>query len=211
MLDHLQCPQQPCTLYETGSLCTSQCDSCGVLCESFPITEASSAALYLSKGCTVIVGDLYMVNLAATVTRTVLHGYLKNIQEIRGYLHFKDNAHLSAMTFFSSLVSMYGAVYSNNPYLLDTRMPSLSSMRDGVTVVGCDRLCPARYTAAAGTITDDSQCTNPQMEYYLNVEGPAVAADLELLGDVIQRVVANVTNGEVCVDIAIVGLSCILC
>ena len=194
----LQCPQQTCTLYEVGALCTSQCSSCGTLCESLPITDASSAALYAIKGCTVIVGDLYIINLGPTVTRTALLGYLKTVNEIRGYLHFRDNAYLSAMTFFSNLVRLYGAVYSNNPALIDTRMFSLSSLPYGVTVVGCDRLCPARYTATAGTVTDDSQCTNPQLEYFLKIEGPAVASDLELLNSVMQRVVRNVTNGVVC-------------
>ena len=145
-----------------------------------------------------IVGDLYIINLGPTVTRTALLGYLKTVNEIRGYLHFKDNAYLSAMTFFSNLVGLHGAVYSNNPALIDTRMFSLSSLPYGVTVVGCDRLCPARYTATAGTIVDDSQCTNPQLEYFLNIEGPEVASDLELLNSVMQRVVRNVTNGVVC-------------
>ena len=199
--DHvlLQCPHQTCTLYEVGDLCTSQCSSCGTLCESFPITDGSSAALYAIKGCTVIVGDLYIINLGPTITRTALLGYLKNVKEIRGYLHFKDNADLSAMTFLSNLVRLYGAVYSNNPALIDTRMFSLSSLPYGVTVVGCDRLCPARYTTTAGTVTDDSQCTNPQLEYFLNIAGSAVASDLELLNAVMQRVVRNVTNGVVCV------------
>ena len=106
----LQCASTTCTLYEVGSLCTSACSTCGTLCEAFPITDASSAQLYKIKGCTTVVGDLYIMNLDATVTRTLLYGQLSTIKTVRGVLHFKDNAFLSAMTFMSNLESLGGSV-----------------------------------------------------------------------------------------------------
>jgi hypothetical protein len=191
-----QCGGLDCRLYVVDSKCSSQCNTCGTLCESFPITDASSAQLYSTKGCTVIVGDLYIMNLPVAVTRTVLFKHLKDIRHIHGVLHFKDNHYLSAMTFLSNVVSIYGAVYTNNPGLLDARLFSLTSLRDGVSVEGCDRLCPARFTAV-GSTTDDSECPNPQLEYFMHVEGSMTASDLGVLSSVMARVVRNVTIGEV--------------
>ena len=84
--------------------CTSVCSSCGTLCEAFPITDLTSLQLYSSKGCTIVVGDLYILNLPITITRTMLFNNLKNILYIRGGLYFKDNLYLTAMTFMSNLV-----------------------------------------------------------------------------------------------------------
>ncbi len=176
--------------------CVSKCATCGTLCEAFPITDLGSLKLYSSKGCTVIVGDLYIQDLAAAVTKKLLFDHLKNVQRINGYLHFKDNRYISAMTFFSNLVGLHGAFYSNNPQLVDARMPSLQELRYTVEVQGCNRLCPARYTAV-GAGPNDSHCPNPLMKYYFQIKGDASVADVGFLGAIVGRVVQNLTNSEV--------------
>ncbi len=186
-----------CPLFEVGSLCTSRCSTCGTLCEAFPISDVNSAALYSSQACTVIIGDLYILNLPASMTRTILLAHLKTVQTIRGALFFKDNLYLSAMTFLSNLVNLKGAVYINNPQLIDARLFSLKTMNGNVTVEGCDRLCPARYTAV-GTVVDQSGCANPQLEYFLHIEGPVTANDLSTISGIMATVVRNTTGGVVC-------------
>ena len=175
----------------------SVCSSCGTLCEAFPITDLTSLQLFKNKGCTLIVGDLYIMNLPVTVTKKLLLDNLQGVQYIRGTLHMKDNLYVSALTFFSNLVGIYGAKFSNMPILVDARMPSLTQIRDVVTVDGCDRLCPARYTSVE-VIQDDSGCTNPEMFYFLRVVGGFQSSDLLLLSDVMARVVTSKTNGLVC-------------
>ncbi len=167
------------------------------MCEAFPISDVNSAALYSSQACTVIVGDLYILNLPASMTRSILLSHLKTVQTIRGALIFKDNLYLSSMTFLSNLVSLNGAVYFNNPQLIDARLFSLKSLSGNVTVEGCDRLCPARYTAV-GTAVDQSGCANPQLEYFLHIEGPITAKDLPAISGIMATVVRNVTGGTVC-------------
>ena len=199
----LQCPQQTCPLFEVSPLCVSQCASCGTLCEAFPILDLASLQLYSTLGCTVVVGDLYIQSLAASVTKKLLLNNLQGVRYINGNLHFKDNQYISAMTFFSNLVGLYGAFYSNNAELVDARMPGLQgSIRNGVSVEGCDRLCPARYTAV-GTVGDDSGCTDPLMKYFLNIVGTATVNDLALLSRIMARVVVNVTNSGVCTTILV--------
>jgi hypothetical protein len=101
------------------------------------------------------------------------------------------------MTFLSNLVSLNGAVYINNPQLIDARLFSLKTMSGNVTVEGCDRLCPARYTAV-GTAVDQSGCVNPQLEYFLHIDGPVTANDLSTVGGIMATVVRNATGGVVC-------------
>jgi hypothetical protein len=175
--------------------CTSVCDNCGVLCESFPITDLASVHLYKSKGCTIIVGDLYITGLAVTVTTKVLFDNLNILRSIRGVLYFHDNIFIPAMSFFSELVEVHGISYQNNPTLVDARMPSLQSLKGHVVVDGCDRLCPARYTVV-GASPDDSGCTNPLLEYSFRVVGDAQRHDLDVLGTLMARVM--MTYNGVC-------------
>ena len=188
---------QQCSLYEVGRLCTSHCSTCGTLCEAFPITDLKSAELYSSQGCTVIVGDLYMLSIPASISESALFEHLKTVTTIRGCLFFNDNLYLSAMTFLSNIVSLNGAVYRNNPQLIDARLSSLHRLNGNVTVEGCDRLCPARYTAV-GMAVDEAGCVNPELRYFLHIEGPAAKSEIGVVGTIMQNVLRNVTNGGVC-------------
>ena len=186
-----------CSLFEVGALCTSRCTTCGVLCEAFPITDLASVLLYSSQGCTTIVGDLYMLNMPALMTRSLLQSHLKTVTTIRGTLHFKDNLYLSSMTFLSNVVSLNGAVYSNNPQLIDARLFSLQQLNGNVTVEGCDRLCPARYTSLR-TAVDERGCANPELRYFLQIKGTATKSDVGVVGNIMQSALQNVTGGAVC-------------
>jgi hypothetical protein len=110
-------------------------------------------------------------------------------------LYFHDNIYMPAMSFFSELVEVHGISYQNNPTLVDARMPSLAQLRGDVVVVGCDRLCPARYTVV-GASPDDSGCTNPLLQYSFRVVGEARREDLDVLGTLMVRIM--MTYIEVC-------------
>ena len=181
-------------MYEVDSTCMSQCNNCGALCAAFPITDLTSLELYKSHQCSVVTGDLYITGLAVEITRTVLLSGLATIRIIRGSLYIENNAFLAGMTFFSGLESIQGDVYYlNNPAMMDARMPSLTVLYGNTTVIGCDRLCPARYTQV-GYRTDDAGCTNMQMEYYLHVAGSVTVADLETISSIFTRVVQATTS-----------------
>ena len=186
-----------CSLFEVGSVCTSSCSTCGTLCEAFPITDLTSLQNYGIKNCTVVVGDLYISNLDSTLIRVVLFNNLQGIRTIRGSLYFVDNVFLTAMTFFSKLMSVTSIRYLNNPRLVDARMPSLTSLPEGVSVIGCDRLCPARYTAI-GAAPDDSGCPNVIFRYHLHVAGPMQVSDVAHVVSVMDRTFRNVTQNQVC-------------
>jgi hypothetical protein len=193
----IQCPTFACPLYEVDGRCTSSCSNCGVLCESFPATDIASLDLYKSKKCTIIVGDLYITNLPSAVIRRTLVDSLGTIKTIRGVLYFQDNHYISAMTFLQNLVSVRGISYKNNQILVDARMPSLRELTGPVTVEGCYRLCPGRYSVVVGTIVSDVGCTNPELDYFYYVVGNAKRADLDVLGVLTHRIAQNVTNNEV--------------
>jgi hypothetical protein len=177
--------------------CTTACNNCGVLCESFPISDLASLQLYKSKACTIIVGDLYIMGLPVSVAKMAILESLGTVRTIRGVLYFHDNIYMSAMTFFSGLEVVYGISYKNNPTLVDARMPSLRELRNEVEVEGCDRLCPARYTVA-GASPDDSGCAESIISYFFLVQGDARREQLGMLGNLTLRIVQNVTNNEVC-------------
>lgn len=183
-------------MYSVPPLCTSYCTSCGVLCESFPIRDIPSAQLYLTKKCTVIVGDLYITNLPAPITRKVLAQYLGNIQYIRGTLHVRDNMFRTGMNFFSNLLGVNGITYFNNPLMTDARMLSLKTLSGNVTVEGCPRLCPARYTRV-GPGPDDSYCTNTNLNHFFQVVGDVENVHLTTLGSIVARAARNVTGNQV--------------
>ena len=159
--------------------------------------DLPSLQLYKSKGCTIVVGDLYISSLPVSIYRTVLHDNLQTVRIIRGDIYIVDNEYLTALTFFSNLNSVNGVHLLNNPVLVDARLPALTSYGGVLTVEGCDRLCPARYPML-GVAPDDSSCSNPALRYFFNVRGSSSASDLSSLASVITRVVYNVTKGQVC-------------
>ena len=82
-----QCPGIACNLFVQGPLCVSRCAGCGMLCEPFPITDMNSLGLYLSRGCTTVVGDLYIMNLPSAITKTILTNNLATVRYITGTLY----------------------------------------------------------------------------------------------------------------------------
>ncbi len=169
-----------------------------MLCEAFPISDEISLGVYKDKGCTIISGDLYIHNLPITVTRSMLKSYLYGLRKITGTLHVSDNEYLTALTFLSELESAGDIVLMNNGHLVDARLPSLVELRS-VDVVGCDRLCPARYPMANdGGERDDSHCTDATVSYPLHIVGSVRAEQVVHLGPVIARLIVNVTEGAVC-------------
>ena len=130
------------------------------------------------------------------MTKKLLLDTLQSIRYIQGDLYFLGNTFISAMTFFSNLVGLYGAHYSNNAQLVDARMPALKQLSGAVTVEGCDRLCPARYTAV-GAVPDDSGCPNPIMEYYFGIRGDVSVDQLWIVENVLVRVIVDKTSGGV--------------
>jgi hypothetical protein len=166
------------------------------VCEAFPITDLSSLQLYATNNCTVVVGDLYISDLDSSIIRSTLFSNLQGIRSIRGSLYFDNNPFLTAMSFFSNLVSATSIRYLNNPRLVDARMLSLTSLPGGVSVAGCDRLCPARYTAV-GAGPDDSGCPDVSLYYYLHVDGPMQVSDVSKIVAVMDRILRNVTQNKV--------------
>ena len=195
--DVMQCASSDCSLYAVDGTCTSVCAACGVLCEAFPIRDLVSLSLYKEQGCNIISGDLYIIELPIDVGKAALYDNLKTVQVIQGHLYIMHNAHLPAMTFFSNLMRVDGISYIDNPMLVDARMPALEDHSVSVFVEGCARLCPARYTDTTESGTNDSECANPSIRFFLRVEGDATRGQLSVLGDVMVRVVQNTTAGQV--------------
>jgi len=82
------------------------------------------------------------------------------------------------------------------PILVDARMPSLQQLSGSVSVIGCDRLCPARYTVV-GPSPSEAGCSNITVSLYLYIVGPATLDEISVLANVTSRLFKNVTNGEV--------------
>ena len=82
------------------------------------------------------------------------------------------------------------------PILVDARMPSLQQLSGSVSVIGCDRLCAARYTVV-GPSPNQAGCSNSTIRLYLHIAGSATLDEISVLANLTSRVFSNVTNGEV--------------
>jgi hypothetical protein len=153
--------------------------------------------LFSSHNCTVTVGDLFISNLPVEINEDVLFNALKTLQSIRGVLNVNNNPYLTSLSCMSNISSLYGASYLNNPNLVDARMPKLVDLRGPVTVVGCDRLCPARYTAVGVFVNgSDAGCTNLKRQAFFHFEGPganaaAVAIAANVMGNALRYFSGN--------------------
>ena len=183
-------------MYVVDSYCTSQCNKCGTLCEAFPISDLSSIALYNSKKCVIVVGDLYVTGLPTTVSNGILFSAVGTILEIRGSIFMENNLFRTSMNAFRNLQKVDGVTYLNNPSMIDARMPALVSMPNGISVTGCDRLCRARYTVV-GPSPDDTGCANQNIEEYMVVTGGAQVSDLPALAGIFANIMRNLTGNAV--------------
>ena len=157
----------------------------------------TSLALYKSQGCSIVVGDLYIMSLASSITSAILETNLRNVQSIRGSLYVVNNANLLSLGFLSGLTTIQGGVYFiNNPVLIDARIGLLTYLSGAVEVIGCDRLCSSRHPHI-GAIADDSGCTNPILEVFLHVNGDANAANVPALCETVGVALSSIMNGTV--------------
>ena len=156
----------------------------------------ASLQLYKTKGCTIVVGDLHIVNIPVSISNGVFYDAIKQVKYIRGALHVRDNPYRTSLYPLRNIMSVTGVVLSNNPVLLDARLPALTSLPNGVQVEGCDRLCPARYTTA-GVPPSDAGCTSLAFEYYLYVVGDVNRLNSTSLGVTLATALWNITLGQV--------------
>ena len=168
-----------------------------MLCEPFPIRDLVSLSIYKSKGCNTVAGDLYISSLPSDVSSAALLDGLKTVRVIQGHLFVMHNQFLPAMTFLVNLQRVDGIRYINNPILVDAHMHGLENTSIPTHVEGCPRLCPARYTNKTNSGLDESGCANPRIRFYLVVTGNATKPALDMLGDVMARVMRSKTQGQV--------------
>ena len=140
-------------------------------------------------------GDLYVSGLPNTISNEILFSSFSTVTEIRGNLVVENNLFRTTMGAFRNLRSVFGISYVNNPSLVDARMPSLVSMPSGVSVVGCERLCLARYTVV-GASPDDSGCASQDIDEIMVVTGGATLSDLLDLSSILTNVVRNLTSNQ---------------
>ena len=167
-----------------------------MLCEAFPVTGLESFKVYQGLGCTIIAGDLFITNLPASVNPNLLRSLFSNIKQIRGVLSIVNNPLLGSANVFTSLTDVQGIHLLNNPALFDARITSLKYIASNVTVLGCDRLCPARYPYV-GPTGDQSGCTDTAVKYFLHVIGQIEPNNFPLLVSLFNRGILSKTSGVV--------------
>jgi hypothetical protein len=127
----------------------------------------------------------------------VLLNDLHNVRAIQGHLYVMHNEHITSMTFFEHLERVDGITYIDNRNLLDAHLDSLVSLDIPTRVEGCARLCPARYTENRDSGASENACANPGMRFYLAVHGSSARNGLDVIADVMTRVVRNLTGSWV--------------
>ena len=194
----LQCISLACEFFVVDSVCTTRCIDCGNLCEAFPISDLTSLMLYQSKQCSIVSGDLYIIDLPIDITREVLRLGLGMITAIRGSIRFNNNQFITSMNFFENVQLIAGDVDLHNcPSLVDGLLPSLKNLSGVADVFGCDRLCIERY-AHVGNVSDDSSCTNVQMRVFIHIDGDIRLDQLADIESIFTTMVRALTMNTVC-------------
>ena len=144
--DCLQC-SLPCPLHDVEGLCRSQCDGCGVVCEALPISDAGALKFYRANGCSIVQGDLSIVQLPMELSEADLHEHLSSITTVTGALRVHSCEHLTSLSFLSQLTHVGSVELVDNPSLVDARISSLMTIEGSVAVSGCPKLCEAYITS----------------------------------------------------------------
>jgi hypothetical protein len=157
-----------------------------------------SLSLYKEQGCNIVAGDLYIMSLPTDVSESALLEALGELYVIQGHLYIMHNEHLPSVSFLKHLEQVDGITYVGNPILIDAHLHGLLSYTIPIAVEGCPRLCPARYTDKTNLGEDESECPNTRIRFFLHVAGDAAEEELNVLGDVLARVMRSTTLGVVC-------------
>ena len=150
----------------------------------------ASLDYYRQNNCTVLVGNLYITDLPAEVTEDVLFEVLSPITAIHGEVHVENNPFLTSLSALVNVQEIHDMYLTNNPNLVDSRMPSLQSLRyNSAIVFSCPNLCPDRYTSLVYN-TNSSGCHNLQIQAYYRFVG-----DLKML-PILQSSTANRVSSD---------------
>jgi hypothetical protein len=144
------------------------------------------------------------MNFQFSVTRNTLFLHLQSIETIRGALIVKEMNSIFALNFMENLVAVDKIVLINNPQLVDARLALLTSLPGGVEVLGCHRLCPARYTSTNRSIVNDENCTLASTDLYNTIVGDVDKADMSVFEGLAARWFSQISNGEVCIIFIII-------
>ena len=157
-----------------------------------------SLYLYMTRGCTTIVGDLYIMNLPATVTKTMIANNLATVRSITGTLYIVNCQWVvSLQQPLQNVIRLGSAYFSDNPNLVDTRIPGLTELGSNITVINCNRLCRARYTTV-GSGPSDADCPNLQLEFSFSLRGSVSVSKLPLLESVVFNALMSIGKNMVC-------------
>ena len=114
------------------------------------MTQPADLQPYLESACTHITGPLALVNMASTVTPTLLRAALGSVTHIDGGLVVSGNPYLVTLDFLAALRSTAAVYVVNNDALVDARMPLLNASAP-MQVAFNRRLCPLNFPLASGS------------------------------------------------------------
>ncbi len=146
--------------------------------------DITALSVYLNRGCNILVGDLHISGIRTSDVRGLIEEALRTVTTIRGSLVISDIDDTAQITMFRGLQRLDGISLMNLPSVVDARMPSLLSIDGPVEVIGCHRLCPARYPSTGSA--SDLNCPGRRLEFYFHISGPG-AIDSALLSQMLCR------------------------
>ena len=163
------------------------------MCPPGVVSDVTSAQRYAS--CNIVVGSLFFSQLPLSLDEDVLFAYFGSIAHVYGNIHVNDNPFLTSLSFLRGAVSVAGVFLSNNPNLVDSRLPLLKSI-DSAIVSGCIHLCSTRYPSVL-PVASGPGCADLMLVMYFRY---GVTPDLGLIGSMLTSVLFGISKGSVCFE-----------
>lgn len=161
-----------------------------------PITDLSTLQSYGDQACDVIIGTVVITNLPVEVTEDILFDHLGSVKQIHGEVHVSNNQFLTSLSFMASVQSVHALHVSNNPNMVDARLPSLQTIESSIVIVSqCANLCAARYPGLAES-RNDSGCANLQIGTYYRFFGSGIEY-IDAIKGAFTSKLTSITNGTV--------------
>jgi hypothetical protein len=140
-----------------------------VECPGGTITRASQLAPYVNNECELLTSSLIIHALGDSISENDLLEAFGQVTTIEGGLYVTGNSELPSLDFLAALVDVSVVYISENPGLVDARLPNLSPQTE-LILSNNRRLCPGNEPRGSGG------CSLMDVEMTMAVSGVSIEA-----------------------------------
>lgn len=135
-----------------------------------PFTSPSDLDVYANRSCSVLVGGLILRNLDRSIDEDALSVF-STVATVVGHVVVDSNPYLMGLPFLVALRTAQSVTVTNNPNLIDARLPSLDvATQLAVVEYGNMRVCSNNRAGSSTVVLSLAPCATRTLVFYIELK-----------------------------------------